>query len=357
MEEREALLINCRHCNKPNRIDKFRAIKNVELAICGHCKGKLFYTGDERFLNLSSENYEHPLDRSALNALRQVPGVQTVMKFLIGQTYERFNRIWNIQNYVKVTPNHIGYIHEMIKHGCDVLDIEEIPETYIIQTPVANAWVYGVDRPNLVLTTELIDLLDEEELLAVIAHELGHIHAGHILYKTAAYLIINVLLKVGGNFLAGLGSLPFMLIVQALLYWDRCSELTADRAEVLVTKNFDTSVNVAMKLSSGSQKIMPHFDREEFFKQAEEARTMKEENIFDNIVFTLQGSETTHPFPIWRVGHLKEWVENGEYLDILQGKYMRNNTESNTKQDDDVKEERVEDEPGLVDSLRKIFGV
>lgn len=352
----ETLVLECRHCKTQNRLDKLKALKNIESAVCGQCKGKLFHTDEEPFYNLSSENYEHPLDRSALNALRNIPGVQSVIKFLIGQTYERYNRIWNIQNHIKVTPTHVSYIYDMLKHSCDILDIKEIPDTYIMQTPIANACVYGVDHPNIVLTSEIIDLLNEEELLAVISHELAHIHAGHLVYKTAAYIIIDVLLRVGGSVLANLGTLPIMLIIQALLYWDRCSELTADRAEVLVTKNFDASVNLAMKLSSGSQKIMSYLDRDEFFKQADEAKNMKEVNIFDHIIFTMQAAETTHPFPIWRVGHLKEWVENGEYIDILQGKYMRNNTQEQSKEEDPF-DNSNEEEPGIVDSLRKIFGI
>ncbi len=41
----------------------------------------------------------------------------------------------------------------------------------------------------IVLYSQLIERLTDEEVLAVVAHEVGHIHAEHVLYLTAVRLI------------------------------------------------------------------------------------------------------------------------------------------------------------------------
>ena len=57
------------------------------------------------------------------------------------------------------------------------------------QNPVVNAFTGGVERPIIVLYSQLIERLNDEEVLAVVAHEVGHIHAEHVLYMTAARLL------------------------------------------------------------------------------------------------------------------------------------------------------------------------
>ena len=41
-----------------------------------------------------------------------------------------------------------------------------------------------MNKPIIVLNSALVDLLDEEELRFVIAHELGHALSGHAVYQT-----------------------------------------------------------------------------------------------------------------------------------------------------------------------------
>ncbi len=351
----EYLLLSCRHCNTQNRVLKSKVLKNTDKTICGQCRKPIFYTKNEPFNDISSQSYEHPLDRSALNALKKVPGTGTVLKMILKESVERYYRILFMQNFVKVTPTHMYHIHDLLRHACMILDIKKIPELFVYQDPHPNAFTAGVDSPYIGISTSIVDLLSEEELLGVIAHELGHIQCGHVLYKTAASLIVQILLKLFGGMLGGLSNLAILAIIQAFLYWDRCSELSSDRAELLVTKSFDIHVHTTMKLASGSQKLLEHLDMDEFLKQAEEAKNLKEENFFNNIFIAMQGSMTTHPFPVWRVGHLQEWVNTGNYLEILQGRYIMNSQEDKGFHEEDFK--KSENETSIIDSFKKLLGI
>ena len=48
------------------------------------------------------------------------------------------------------------------------------------------------DAPHLIVNLELAEKLDDTELVAAIAHELGHVQNGHILYATALHYLNHV---------------------------------------------------------------------------------------------------------------------------------------------------------------------
>ena len=92
-----------------------------------------------------------------------------------------------------------------------------------------NAFTYGHTRPFIVLTSGLVDMLDDEERFFVVAHELGHIKAGHVLYTVLARNIAAIVSssarpRSASARCSGQG------LVLALHDWFRKAELTADRA-------------------------------------------------------------------------------------------------------------------------------
>ena len=79
-----------------------------------------------------------------------------------------------------------------------------------------------------------IERLDEQELLYVIAHELGHIKSGHVLYY---YLASNLapFLQIAGQLSLGIGALAGNGVKIALYYWRRI-RIYCNRAGLLVCK-------------------------------------------------------------------------------------------------------------------------
>ena len=91
----------------------------------------------------------------------------------------------------------------MLVESCAILDMP-VPQLYVDQRPFANAHTFGVESPIIVLYSGLLDLLDEDEWRVVMGHELGHIKAGHVLYRQIAEFLARLLLHLGGRTL-GLG--------------------------------------------------------------------------------------------------------------------------------------------------------
>jgi Zn-dependent protease with chaperone function len=272
-----------------------------------------------RFPGINPTAFEHPLDRSALEALRKTPGLDKLFKKLASLHFERQVRLHFTADSLRLSPRQCPDIYRLLREASAVLDMPE-PELYLMQTPQPNAFAIGMDRYTIVLTSGLVDLMTEEELRAVIGHELGHIKSGHMLYRTIAIFLTLVGLVAARN-------LPFVnLLSQALLYafydWFRKSELTADRAGLLVAQDPEVAVRVLLKLAGGAQRTVGQLNLEEFLKQADDYEDMDESLL--NILYKFEMTRfQTHPFPALRAREIHRWGQAEEYRDILRGNYAR----------------------------------
>src|ERR671928_1014602 len=240
MESHESLLadesresVRCRYCGQLNQT---RAEGGA--ARCGRCRLPLSDQPHKKFADLDKHDYVHPADSRALAALRTIPGIDSALKKLLAVTGESAIRVIFMASAVKVTPEQCPDLHAKLQVACTTLGVD-MPDLFVQQSPVVNAFTGGVEKPVIVLHSSLLERLTDEEVLAVVAHEVGHIHAEHVLYLTAARLL---------EFLAttALMASPLTFIVKeiltmsmraALLAWARRAELSCDRAALLVTQD------------------------------------------------------------------------------------------------------------------------
>lgn len=268
-----------------------------------------------RFPRISSNAFEHPLDRNALEALRKIPMIDKLFKKMIELGVERRFRVELLGQAVHVTPKQCPRIHAMLREACDILDMNE-PDLFLINHFVVNAWTFGSERPFIVLHSALIDLLDDEQLLGVIGHELGHVKAGHVLYRTIVFFVWQLMENMGimRHPVAKFGFLA------ALFEWARKSELTADRAELLVVQDCRICMGTHMKMASGCKTVFEQLDVDEFLKQGAKYEDLDYDmlNKLYKFFFELW---LTHPLPVYRAKELKDWSETKQYQEILDGKY------------------------------------
>jgi Zn-dependent protease with chaperone function len=251
-------------------------------------------------------------------ALRAIPGIDSALKKLLAVTGESAIRVIFTAGAVKVTPKQCPDLHAKLQIACTTLGVD-MPELFVQQNPVANAFTGGVERPVIVLYSQLIERLSDEEVLAVVAHEVGHIHSEHVLYLTAARLI---------EFLAKTAVLasPLVPIVKelltltmrsALLAWARRAELSCDRAALLVTQDPHVIGRTMMKLAGGT--YASRIDYEQFLQQGRDFQKNYDEKALDRFWADVINSGLSHPFPVWRVSEILQWVESGQYKELVTG--------------------------------------
>jgi Zn-dependent protease with chaperone function len=305
--------IRCRFCGQKNQIKD-----EAKGAVCGKCRLPLSNEPHKKFAELSKHDYIHPADSKALAALRAIPGIDSALKKLLAVTGESAIRVTFMASAVKVTPKQCPDLHAKLQIACTTLGVE-MPDLYIQQNPIVNAFTGGVERPTIVLHSSLIERLTDEETLAVIAHEVGHIHAEHVLYLTAARLIEALANASIARVIPGSEIIKFIIaagISSALLAWARRAELSCDRAALLVVQDEHVVGRTMMKLAGGT--FASKIDYDLFLDQAREFQKNYDEKMLDRFWADIISSGMTHPFPIWRISEILKWVEGGEYQRVLK---------------------------------------
>ncbi len=143
------------------------------------------------------------------------------------------------------------------------------PRVGILHDGAPQAFTYG-HHPNnarIVISQGLIDLLEPEEVQAVVAHEIGHAKHWDMLIMTIAYLvplilyyIYRMLIRIhttenkaaGAQHVIAMGSYILYIISQYIVLWfSRIREYSADRFSGQATKNPNALASALVKIAYG----------------------------------------------------------------------------------------------------------
>ena len=195
------------------------------------------------------------------------------------------------------------------------------PKVAVVNSSVPNAFATGKSpRSSLIaVTTGILGLLDDEELEAVIGHELTHVRNRDVLVLTLASVFSTVAWYLAQfGFFGGYqtrnrdsGNATAIVIVVAIVTWavsfliiraiSRYREYSADRGGAIMTGRPDKLADALMKISGKMNKI-----------PANELQKVQKMNAFF-IIPALSGSSianlfSTHPPVEKRVQKLKEMM-------------------------------------------------
>ena len=167
------------------------------------------------------------------------------------------------------------YLREFIEQVCREQNMK-FPKLGLIDDGAPNAFTYGHTKNNarVVLTRGIFELLTEDEVKAVVAHELGHAAHYDMLLMTMVELVPLVLYaiyrgmlegmksSVGGDkddnsaaaVMAGLAALAYLLYIIAqyiVLWFSRTREYYADAFAVEATKNPEALSRALIQIGFG----------------------------------------------------------------------------------------------------------
>lgn len=262
------------------------------------------------------EEFRHPNDARATDALKKLPGFDTLVKKIMEYGLERLYYVENVSSNLRVTPKMFPRLHRSLTWACKILEVPE-PEMYVTVDPKPNAFTYGHTKPFIQLTSGLIDLLSDEELFFAISHEVGHIKAGHVLYGTMARSI-STIVTILGQATLGFGAILGQGLVVALYEWYRCAELTADRAALLCVQDVEPARDTFMKLAGGTTRLAAEMDRDEFLRQVREFEDV-DRTTLDRAYKVLLTLFRDHPFAMQRAKELDLWSEGFESILARRG--------------------------------------
>jgi len=278
------------------------------------------------YTGISSEAFRHPLDRQAEQALRNLPGFDLIARKFVEFVYERPQLVYLMGNTIQVGPRQYSTIYQMFRECVRDLDIYPEPTLFVSQNPQANSYALGQENPYIVINTGILDLLDEAEIRAVLAHELGHIKCGHTILIQMAMWAMNAASALG-EMTFGIGNFLSQGLIYAFFEWRRKAELSSDRAALLVMDDLNPVMSLMMKVSGGSIKYANECSLQEFIRQSENYQALDEDGLNQVYKFLMysgvQGTMLSHPFSVERLHYLRQWAVSEEYQQIRRGNYQR----------------------------------
>lgn len=276
-------------------------------------------------IGLKADSFRHPLDLEATNTLKQIPGLDMMVRNWLGPMAEQVFYVENIASSILVGEKQLPHLHKLLLEACQILDIDP-PQLYVRQHPAPNAYTFAMrgKQPFVVIHTSLIEILTPEEIQAVIAHELGHLKCDHSLYLTPVNLLI-----LAAAIVPNVGAILAQAIQSQLLEWVRCAEFTCDRAALLATQNPKVVMSVLMKLAGGSPTLAPQLNLDAFIDQARAYDDISKTELGEMVKST-RTAQLTHPVPVLRAREIDRWSGSQEYQQLLynQGINHENTTGS-----------------------------
>lgn len=279
---------------------------------------------------LNALEFEHPFDKTALQALKKTPGLDTFLKWLWKNGIEKTLNYSCLASHLRITSNNLPEIYEVFIEAKKILDISEDISLYIENSSDLNAWTSGADKHIICLTSSLVNTCCLEQIQCIIGHELGHIKAGHVLYRSAANYLISAAEYLGNKTFGISGWISTGLQIP-MLHWQRMSEFTADRAGLLTCQDFKIAQQVDMILAGFPVASISDTQKAEWVKQTKDFKDADYNFISKTLTLASGvGIATqlydTHPFSVLRSAETIKWIESGGYSDVVSRKTLINDT-------------------------------
>ncbi len=171
-----------------------------------------------------------------------------------------------------VSPQEAPGLHAMIERLCIQADLPK-PRIAVADMQMPNAFAMGRSQKSATVcaTTGLMEMLEPQELEAVMAHELTHVKNRDVLIMTVASFFASVAAMImqfafffGGDdddgAPAGLVILAASFLVYILSFFlmlalSRYREFAADRGSALITGRPSALSSALVKISGGMQRI------------------------------------------------------------------------------------------------------
>ena len=284
-----------------------------------------------------AENYIHEMDRKAFAVLNTFPKFVKLCEAYSANIDEKAAKIDFLSSAIRLNENQMPEVYNLLPPICEKLGIE-VPELYYLKSKEINAGTVGTSTPSIYVTSALVEKVPAELIASILAHECGHIACKHYLYHS---IVRNLIKKVDNSPVGEMFVVRRYLtpgLVNAFMFWDRCSELSADRAAVLCDGNPENTVD-ALLMIEGYEDI----NKEEFVKQAFDLRDFVNDSKSNKSIEQMVVQGESHPRLATRVYECYQWSESQAFKDILAGTYEASTYEQ-------VQEEVISGEVSLEES-------
>ena len=286
-----------------------------------------------------SESYIHDMDRKAFAALNTFPKFIKLVEVYHANFDEKAARIEFLSSAIRLSDNQMPEIYNLLPPICEKLGIV-VPELYYVKDKEMNAATIGTTNPCIYVTSGLVKHLSPDLISSVLAHECGHIACKHYLYHSIVMTVINKLNNSPLGYVNAVRHIITPGLVSAFLFWDRCSELSADRAAALCDGKPEKLVDALIRIHGYSD-----INRDEFIRQAIDFHSFVNETKGNKAIEQMIVGNDTHPRLATRVYECCEWSKTDCFKSILNGTYTQVMRKNDTICEEEIVSAEIECKP------------
>lgn len=238
-------------------------------------------------------------DGSAARAVDAIPILPKLVDGLIKYWDKPLQRAQFLGDGVRVGPGQLPHLDSIVKTYAAALDLD-CPELFIKQDPALNAFTFGTnDDSFIVVQSAVIEMLDDQELKFILAHEMGHIKARHVTY-------LSVLRMLSQGLFGSIMMIPLGVITAPLDAWSRASEETADRIGVILSDDPRAALRALALLAVGSRKLLAQMDLMSYLEQNRDLNDFYGK-------WQLYFGGNNHPYLVTRVLNAIKFLTSDDY--------------------------------------------
>jgi Zn-dependent protease with chaperone function len=269
-----------------------------------------------RIAQIHRSAFAHPEDQAALESLSRIPVLPAIQKALAAISQERLHHAQASMNQVRLGRGQFPSLYRIVCSAAESLGIP-VPDAYLSNQNMINAFAFGMNRYTVTLTAALVDVMTDAEIEAIVAHELGHIVCEHMLYRTMGTMLAHQAVSsfVPMNLLTSAST----MLYAGLQRWSRAAEYSADRVALLVTNNPEQVAaalgRLACPTSRYAHEYNPHAMLDQIPEEAD-ASLLTKMTLFRQELFL------SHPEPVKRIHAIMEWSRSEQYHSILAGRFQ-----------------------------------
>lgn len=246
------------------------------------------------------KSYLYPGDEAAVQTVNSVSGLDKLLTFISKNSVERFYDVMFTSSYLKLTERTAPEIYQMYLRACRRFGVETPPEVFLHRSYDCDTFLFGMERPKILVSSSLLEMLPPRELEVFLASDVAAVKAGHGM--------IGLLMMVVNTF-GGMLPVPKSVIAYPLIQWKRQSYYTYDRARLVYSGDYDLTAKL-IGWGEAPEDVMDRTTLEDRMHQNEEFLQI---SGGAGAAKTLQTLSNARPWNASRMIELYNWVESGAY--------------------------------------------
>jgi Zn-dependent protease with chaperone function len=262
----------CNNCGAPLP-DKAR--------FCGQCGGQAPLpaqgpggaAGPAAGFGLDPREFEHP----SMQRMNQLLRGSVVLRKTAESLSRKIGKPWyeSTFNSILATEKQYPRVREIGLVAAQRLGAKQMPSVYVELDRGYQSATYGSEHDAFVNVGAFLPrFLNDQELLFILGHEIGHLVSQHALWTTVSMFLVgqqrtNLMAEGVMGFISNPLKLVESGVESVVTNWMRVADFTADRAALLAVGSFDVAKRAIFLLHLRSRRELDEMDIDEWVRQVE----------------------------------------------------------------------------------------